>query len=407
MTPDAPTGQSPIPLLDLKRPLLQSPGLAQGLTDAFARVLQSGYFILGPEVSALEAEAAAYCGAAHAVGTSSGTDALLLALMAHNIGPGDDVLCPTYTFFATAGTIARTGARPVFVDCCPGCYNVHPEALGDAITPNTRAIMPVHLFGQTAEMTRIGALARAHNLIVIEDAAQAIGAEHEQARAGSMGHAGCFSFFPSKNLGALGDAGLVVTGDADLAERLRMLRVHGSKPKYYHHVVGGNFRLDALQAAFLRVKLPYLDAATEARARHAARYQMHFEASGLGEAGVCVCDAALPTTQAGAADAQQASPLGLPNVPRGRHIYNQYTLRVRHGRRDQVRSALAAQGIATEIYYPVPMHLQPCFAGLGGQVGEHTHAEAAAAESLALPIFAELTASEVDRVAQSVVAQCR
>lgn len=392
----------PVPLLDLKRPLAQTPGLAQALIDTFTRVMHSGQFILGPEVAAFETEVAAYCGAAHAIGTSSGTDALLLALMAHDIGPGDDVLCPTYTFFATAGTIARTGARPVFVDICPGCYNMHPEACAKALTPNTRAVLPVHLFGQTAHMTLLRAFAQSHNLIVIEDAAQAIGAEDGGQRAGSMGHAGCFSFFPSKNLGALGDAGLVTTQDAALAARMRVLRVHGGAPKYYHSAIGGNFRIDALQAALLRIKLPYLDAATEARATHAAQYQAIFEASGLAAAQTCACDSA-----ATAAPSPAAWPLGLPNAPKGRHIYNQYTLRVGRGRRDAVRAALAEQGVGSEIYYPVPMHLQPCFAKLGYKSGDLPYAEAAAQESLAVPIFPELRPDEITRVAEAVIAQCQ
>lgn len=402
MTPLSPSPHAAIPLLDLKRPLGQTPGLAHALTQAFARVLHSGQYIMGPEVAAFEAEAAAYCGVPHAIGTSSGTDALLLALMAHDIGPGDDVLCPTYTFFATAGTIRRTGARPIFVDICPGCYNMHPEACAQAITPNTRAIMPVHLFGQTAHMTLLQAFAKRHALIVIEDAAQAMGAEtKDKERAGSMGDAGCFSFFPSKNLGALGDAGLVTTHDAALAERMRVLRVHGGAPKYYHSMIGGNFRIDALQAALLRVKLPYLDAATEARATHAAQYQALFEASGLAQAQTCICDQT--TTQAAS---PEQTPLGLPNNPRGRHIYNQYTVRVRHGARDRVRATLGAQGIGTEIYYPVPMHLQPCFASAGGRAGDMPHAEAAAQQSMALPIFPELSTDDIERVAYAVIKAC-
>jgi dTDP-4-amino-4,6-dideoxygalactose transaminase len=381
--------------------LAQTPNLSQALIDTFSRVMHSGQYILGAEVAAFEAEAAAYCGAAHAVGTSSGTDALLLALMAHDIGPGDDVLCPTYTFFATAGTIARTGARPVFVDICPGCYNMHPDACSQALTPNTRAIIAVHLFGQTAHMTLLRAFAKSQKLVVIEDAAQAIGAHSGSERAGSMGDAGCFSFFPSKNLGALGDAGMVTTQHATLAERMRILRVHGGAPKYYHSSIGGNFRIDALQAALLRVKLPYLDAASEQRAKHAALYQSMFEASGLAAAQACVCAGQLP-----AQSDFNEPPLGLPNVPQGRHIYNQYTLRVRRGRRDSLRAALHKLGIGTEIYYPVPMHLQPCFAALGYQQGDLPHAEAAAEQSLALPIFPELHPKEICRVAEAVIAQC-
>lgn len=391
-----------IPLLDLRRPLQEAPALHRALTAAFARVLDSGVYILGPEVEAFERDVAAYCQVPHAVGTSSGTDALLLALMALDVGPGDDVLCPAYTFFATAGSIQRLGARPVFVDCCPGCYNMCPQGAAKARTPNTKAVLPVHLFGQTAAMAELLAMAEVHGLAVVEDAAQALGAAGDVGRAGSMGRAGCFSFFPSKNLGALGDAGLVTTHDAQLAARLRVLRVHGGAPKYYHSMIGGNFRLDALQAALLRAKLPYLDVSTQARAEHAALYTALFEASGRAATLPCTCAAGARRPSAGA----HACPIGLPVAQQPRHTYNQYIVRIGNGRRDHVRAALAAQGIATEIYYPVPMHLQPCFAHLGHRVGDFPQAEQAAHETLALPIFAQLRADEIARVAGQVIALC-
>jgi dTDP-4-amino-4,6-dideoxygalactose transaminase len=383
----------PVPLLDLKRPLTD---LAPELTAAFERVLHSGHYILGPEVDAFETEAASYCGARHALGVSSGTDALLLALMAVGVGAGDEVVCPTYTFFATAGTVWRLGARPVLVDCCPACFNSPPEALVAALTDRTRAVIPVHLFGQTTPMAQLLEATASRGVAVIEDAAQALGAEDRGKRSGSMGTVGCFSFFPSKNLGAFGDAGLVTCQDEALAETLRVLRVHGGKPKYYHSVVGGNFRIDALQAALLRVKLPRLDGYHARRQRNAALYTELFRASGLTADETCICGGA----EASAVDA----PLGLP-VSRGdRHIYNQYTLRIRHGRRDAVRARLVDRKIGTEIYYPVPMHLQPCFASLGHSPGSMPHAEAAAAETLALPIFPELTPSEIEYVAREVIA---
>jgi dTDP-4-amino-4,6-dideoxygalactose transaminase len=387
----------PIPLLDLRRPLAQTPGLRQSLIDAFERVLDGGQYILGDEVAAFERAAAAYCQLPYAVGTSSGTDALLLALMGLDIGPGDDVLCPTFTFFATAGSIARLGARPVFVDCCPGCYNMLPREAATRRTPNVRAVMPVHLFGQLADMAALMPWAKAHGLAVVEDAAQALGASSPAGVAGSIGTAGCFSFFPSKNLGALGDAGLVTTHDPQLADRLTVLRVHGGRPKYVHATLGGNFRIDALQAAMLQVKLLHLDAASAARAAHAARYDALFAASGLADTQPCLCEA-----EASGAPAV----LGLPVRRPGRHIYNQYILRIGAGRRDAVRAGLAAAGIGTEIYYPRPLHLQPCFAHLGYRPGDFPHAEAAAQQTLALPIFAELQPDEIERIARTVVLLC-
>jgi dTDP-4-amino-4,6-dideoxygalactose transaminase len=367
-----------VPLLDLTR---NPPDLMAELNEAFQRVLASGHFILGPEVEAFEKECAAYVGAKHAFGVSSGTDALLVALMALGIGPGDEVICPTYTFFATAGTIWRTGARPVFVDSEPATYNIEPDAVAAKITPRTKAIMPVHLFGQCAEMGPILDLARKKSIPIIEDAAQAIGSEYQGRRAGTMGQIGCFSFFPSKNLGGFGDAGLVTTNDDALAEKLKILRVHGGKPKYYHSVVGGNFRIDALQAALLRPKLRRLDGWTARRQANAATYTRLFN-------------------EARVADTK----LGLPVVRQSRHIYNQYILRIRGaGARDALMKQLKERGIGTEIYYPVPMHSQKCFAELGHKEGDFPVAEAAARETLAIPIFPELSDAELAHVAAQVV----
>lgn len=380
-----------VPLLDLRR---ISPELEHELEEAFRRVLRSGHYILGPEVEALEHECAAYVGAKYAIGVSSGTDALLLALMTLGIEPGDEVICPTYTFFATAGTIWRLGARPVFVDSCPLCFNLSPGQVASKITARTKAIMPVHLFGQCAEMGPILRVAEQHGIPVIEDAAQALGAQYGQRRAGSLGSLGCFSFFPSKNLGALGDAGLVVTSDPTLAEKARILRSHGGKPKYHHQMVGGNFRIDALQAALIRVKLRRLDEATARRHAHASAYRTAFVSIGAAEEAPrgCPCTGAPGST----ADAVMA----LPAEVQSRHIYNQFVVRLHE--RDRIRSFLAEDGIATEVYYPVPMHLQKCFEALGHREGEFPFAEAAARDSLALPIFPELTEDELSYVTSAV-----
>jgi dTDP-4-amino-4,6-dideoxygalactose transaminase len=390
-----------VPLLDLKR---LDPELEAELHDAFGRVLKSGHFILGPEVEALEKECAAYCGTEHAVGVSSGTDALLVALMALGVGPGDEVICPTYTFFATAGCVHRTGARPVFVDSSPRCYNVQPEDVAAKIGPRTKAILPVHLFGQCAEMDPILEVARAHGIPVVEDAAQAIGAEYKGRRAGSMGALGCFSFFPSKNLGGLGDGGLVTTNDAALADKLRVLRAHGGKPKYHHHVVGGNFRLDALQAALLRPKLRRLDGWTAKRQANAALYTKLFLETGIAApfGGGASCGAGCPSCP------PSDAPIGLPVACQSRHIHNQYVIRVRgEGRRNGLQTFLKDRKVGTEVYYPVPMHQQKCFAYLEHHAGEFPNAEAAAKESLALPIFPELTEAEIAFVVEQVAAFCK
>jgi dTDP-4-amino-4,6-dideoxygalactose transaminase len=363
-----------VPLLDLQA---QYAPLRDEILAAVTRVCDSQRFILGPEVAALEGELAPLIGVRHAVAVSSGTDALLLALMALGIGPGDEVVTTTYSFFATAGVIARLGARPVLVDIDLPTYNLDPGRVAAALTPRTRAIVPVHLFGMAADMDPIMNLAGSAGIPVVEDAAQAIGATYKSRPVGSIGAFGCFSFFPTKNLGAFGDAGLVTTNDDDLGRRARLMRTHGMEPKYLHQVVGGNFRMDALQAAILRVKAPHLARWTEARRANAARYRSLFQKAGLTDR------VALPGEVAGR-----------------RHVFNQFVIRTSD--RDGLKRHLDARGIGTEIYYPVPFHLQPCFAQLGLQRGSLPHAERAADESLALPIYGELTAEQQNTVVQAV-----
>jgi dTDP-4-amino-4,6-dideoxygalactose transaminase len=363
-----------VPLLDLQA---QYAPLRRQILEAIERVCDSQRFIMGPDVADLERELAAALEVGDAVAVSSGTDAILAALMTLGIGPGDEVITTAFSFFATAGCISRVGATPVFVDVCPDTCNIDPEAVRMAITPSTRAIMPVHLYGLCADMDPIVAVARERNIPVIEDACQAIGARYRGRQAGSIGLAGCFSFFPSKNLGAFGDAGLIVTGDAALARELRLFRNHGADPKYIHRRIGGNFRMDTLQAAVLRVKLPHLDRWTDMRRANAARYGELFAAANL------VGTVALPAEPAGC-----------------RHIFHQYVVRV--PRRDAVRQHLLDAGIGTEVYYPVPFHLQECFAPLGYQRGAFPHAEAAADSVLALPIYAELTAAQQAAVVAAI-----
>ncbi len=373
-----------VPLLDLKG---QYASIKEEIDAAVLDVLASQHFILGPKVEECERAVAQYCDCPHGVGVSSGTDALLIALMAEGIGPGDEVVTSPYTFFATAGCIARLGATPVFVDIDPASYNINPALIEERITPRTRAIVPVHLFGQCAEMDPILDIARRHHLVVIEDAAQAIGAEYRGRRAGSMGHYGCLSFFPSKNLGSAGDGGMVVTHDFDRAERLRILRAHGSRPKYHHKLIGGNFRLDALQAAVVTVKLRHLDRWTAARQRNAVRYRELFASTGLTNNGLLALpdDASLP-------------PGTGPLTPRFRHIYNQFVIRT--GRRDELQAQLKARGVASEVYYPVPMHLQTCFAHLGYRAGDLPESECAARETLALPVYPELAEEQARYVVE-------
>jgi dTDP-4-amino-4,6-dideoxygalactose transaminase len=382
-----------VPMLDLKRQYVALKGEIEPL---LLRLCETQFFILGPEVAAFEAEIAAYSGTSHAVGVSSGTDALLAALMALDIKPGDEVITSPFTFFATAGTIHRLGARPVFVDIDPDSYNLAPEHLAAAVTKQTRAIMPVHLFGQCADLDPILEVAGEFGLPVVEDAAQAIGAEYCSVRegtprvyrAGSMGLMGCLSFFPSKNLGAFGDGGMVLTNDEGLAERLRRLRMHGQSGVYEHAEVGGNFRLDALQAAVLRVKLPHLDEWSARRRHNARRYRELFTALGLADRIV------LPGP---AAYHRHEEVDGRPVVT---HIYNQFVIRV--PRREEVREQLKAAGIGHAVYYPLPLHRQPCFLYLGLEEGAFPEAERACREVLALPVFPELSADEQQTVVEVV-----
>jgi dTDP-4-amino-4,6-dideoxygalactose transaminase len=365
-----------VPLLDLQA---QFAGIRDEVLSAVVRVCDSQRFVLGPEVEAFEREMAALLGVKHAIGVSSGTDALLVSLMALGVGPGDEVVTSTYSFFATAGTVSRMGATPVFVDIDPGTFNIDVAQVADAITPRTRALLPVHLFGQMADMDPILELGRQAHIPVIEDAAQAVGARYGGRPAGGVGAIGCFSFFPSKNLGAFGDAGLVTTNDDDLASRVRLLRTHGAERQYHHRVVGGNFRIDALQAAVLRVKAPHLASWTAARQRNAARYRELIEAAGLGRKITVPPEAADRT-----------------------HIYNQFVVRVPD--RDPVKTALHARGVGSAIYYPIPFHEQECFAHLGPWTGGFPEAERAARESLAVPIYGELSDDQLQYVVGSLAA---
>ncbi|HWF85532.1 MAG TPA: DegT/DnrJ/EryC1/StrS family aminotransferase [Vicinamibacterales bacterium] len=363
-----------VPLLDLQA---QYAPLRDEILRAVTRVCDSQRFIMGPEVDALEDELSRLLGVSHAISVSSGTDALLLALMALGIKAGDEVVTTTFSFFATAGAIVRVGARPVLVDIDPVTFNIDPEQLAAAITPRTRAILPVHLFGLSADLDPIMEAARRAGVPVIEDAAQAIGATYKSRPVGGVGAFGCFSFFPSKNLGAFGDAGLLTTNDEALAARARLLRTHGMQPKYYHHLVGANFRMDALQAAVLRVKAPHLADWTRGRRANAARYRSLFASAGLGGA------------------------ITLPEEPADRlHIFNQFVIRT--PRRDALKAHLDVHGIGNEIYYPVPFHLQPCFADLGFHRGDFPHAERAADECLAIPVYSELTAAQQETVVSVV-----
>jgi dTDP-4-amino-4,6-dideoxygalactose transaminase len=359
-----------VPLLDLE---VQYRPLRDELLAAITRVCDSQRFILGAEIEALERELARELGVDDAIAVSSGTDAILAVLMGLGIGPGDEVITSTYSFFATAGCIVRVGATPVLVDIDPATYNLDPAAVQAALTSRTRAILPVHLYGLCADMDPILAAAAKAGIVVVEDACQAIGATYKSRQAGSMGVAGCFSFFPSKNLGAFGDAGLITTSDAALGHELRLLRNHGAEPKYFHKRIGANFRMDALQAAVLRVKLPHLRGWSAMRRANAARYESLFTAAGL------------------------AGQVTLPFIPPGSvHIFNQYVVRVPE--RDRVRAFMADRGVTTEIYYPVPFHLQECFASLGHARGDFPNAEAAADSTLALPIYGELTAGQQEAV---------
>jgi dTDP-4-amino-4,6-dideoxygalactose transaminase len=383
-------------LLDLKP---QNGALEPELQEAFLRVLRSGHFILGPEVERFERALAEFTGAKHALGVSSGTDAILVALLALDIGPGDEVLCPSFTFFATAGCVARVGAKPVFVDSCPVCFNIDLRDAANRITPATKAILPVHLFGQTAMMDGVMELARHHNLNVIEDAAQAMGATYRGRQAGTFGDFGTISFFPTKNLGALGDAGALLTNDTVLFEKAQILRMHGMNPKYFHQVVGGNFRLDALQAALLSVKLPSFNGYTEKRRRNAALYTERLSnLAGVRIARLEDCGCARQV------EAAETARLVLPVAyPHNGHIWNQYTLRViGTGRRDALRAYLTARGVGSEIYYPLPLHEQACFASLQHQAKDFPWAHRLAGEVLSLPIYPEIPAEQIEQVCQAI-----
>ena len=371
-----------VPLLDLNA---QHQPIRKDLLAAMERVLDKGDFILGAEVKRLEEQVAAYCHTQYAVGVSSGTDALLVAAMALGIGPGDEVITTAFSFFATSAIISRLGAKPVFVDIDSVTYNLDPGKIEKAITEKTRAIIPVHLYGQCADMDPVLALAAKHGINVIEDAAQAIGAEYRDGRrAGSMGKVGCLSFFPSKNLGAFGDGGMVVTNDEEVADKIRLLRIQGGRPKYFHKVIGGNFRLDTLQASVLNVKLPYLDRWTAMRQQNAIRYEELIRHAELPEkVGLC-----LP------------QPVYRDHKVSHYHIYNQFILRVPN--RDGLRTFLSEKGIGTEIYYPMPLHLQECYKDLGYREGTLPVAEAACKETVGLPVFPELTQQQQEYVVETI-----
>jgi dTDP-4-amino-4,6-dideoxygalactose transaminase len=383
-------------LLDLKA---QNSALESELNEAFLRVLRSGHFILGPEVEYFERSLAEFTGAKYALGLSSGTDAILVALMALGIGPGDEVLCPSFTFFATAGCVSRVGAKPVFVDSCPVCFNMDVRDAERRITPRTKAILPVHLFGQCADMDSIRGLAWNNGLRVIEDAAQAMGATYQDKQAGTLGDFGTISFFPSKNLGALGDAGALLTNDEALFANAKILRLHGMDPKYYHQVVGGNFRLDALQAALLSVKLPHFNRYTEGRRRNAALYTERLSKwpdVELARFEECGC------LQAHSKEGSARIILPVAYPGRG-HIWNQYTLRViGAGARDALRAHFTSRGIGSEIYYPLPLHEQACFADLGYQPEDFPWAHRLAGEVLSLPIYPEISPEQIEQVCVAI-----
>jgi dTDP-4-amino-4,6-dideoxygalactose transaminase len=373
--------EQPIPLIDLTA---QFQAMSADVMAAVQKVFAEQKFILGDEVAELEREIADYCDALHAIGCNSGTDALILALQALDIGPGHEVITTPFSFFATASAICRVGATPVFVDIEPEGYNLDPQQVEEALTPKTRAILPVHLFGQCCEMEPLWRIAAQHHLAIVEDACQAIGAEYHGRRAGVLGTIGCFSFFPTKNLGGAGDGGMMTTDDPALAARLRRLRVHGDVGQYEHLEIGMNSRLDALQAAVLRVKLRKLEDWTCARRQNAKRYVELFRQHKLQEF--------------------VSTPKALPDR---RHVFNQFTIRVRHGKRDAVLNSLRDRKVGCAIYYPKPLHLQKCFAGLGYRAGDFPVAEAAAKEVLALPIYPELPPADLERVVDELARACQ
>jgi len=381
-----------VPLLDLKP---QYHSLKKELDEAILRIAESQYFILGPEVEKMEKEFCDYLGCKHAIGVSSGTDALLLTLMAIDLKPGDEVIVPTYSFFATAGVVSRLNATPVLTDIDPVTFNIDPEDVKKKITSKTKAIIPVHLYGQSADMEPIMKIAKEKNIIIIEDAAQAIGTEYKNGKCvGTIGDIGCFSFFPSKNLGGYGDGGLVSTNNDELAYMLRIKRVHGGEQKYYHKVIGGNFRIDALQAAVLRVKLPHLDKWSEKRRVNADYYNELFVKSGLAD-------------EPGKINFDEKNKVLLPKPVyknlsgvKNYHIYNQYIIRAQ--KRDELKKFLAENEIGNEIYYPVPFHMQECFANLNHKIGDFPESEKASNTSLAIPIYPELTKQQQEFVVQKI-----
>lgn len=370
------TGGPPVPLCDLQT---QYRALQPQIEAAVLRVLASGQAVLGPEVATLEREVAEYCGAAYAVGCGSGTDALSLALAALGVGPGDEIIMPPFTFFATAGSVVRLGARPVFADIDPESYNIDPAAVAKAITPRTKAILPVHLYGQCCDMDALWKVAANHGLPIIEDAAQAFGADYQGKRTGTLGAVACMSFYPTKNLGTYGDAGMVVTSDPEWADRMATLRVHGMKPKYHHPLLGWNARIDALHAAILRVKLPHVEAWIGQRQTAARRYDEIIAGRGL--------------------DGFLTLPARRPDR---RHTFNQYVCRVAGGRRDSLIKHFQAAKVGCEVYYPVPLHLQGCLEFLGHRSGDFPVSEAACREVIALPIYPEITAAQQERVVETV-----
>lgn len=369
----------PVPLCDIKA---QYRPLRDELLDAVTRVLDSGQVVLGPEVASLEEEVARYCGSRFAVGCASGSDALLLALAALDIGPGDEVILPTFTFFATAGAVARLGATPVFADIDPVTFNIDPTDVESKVTSRTKAIMPVHLYGRCADMGLLSEIAESYDVPLIEDAAQAFGATYNGLKAGSVGRFGCMSFYPSKNLAAYGDAGLVVTDDHTMCEKMKALRVHGMSPKYYHKFVGWNGRIDPIQASMLRVKLPHIDAWIDGRREAARRYDELILSAGL--------------------DAHMARPRAADG-----HSFNQYVVRVPGGRRDSAVDLLKSRGVGCEVYYPVPLHMQECFADLEYKPGDFPVSERAAEEVLALPMFPEITGGQQLEVVNALATALR
>lgn len=375
LTPPSPE-PAPVPLLDINR---QNAPLRDEVLAAIADVVDTGAFLKGPAVRDLEAGVARLAGTEHAIGCASGSDAILVALMALGVGPGDEVIVPSFTFFATAGCVARLGATPVFADILPDTFNLDPEDVARRITPATKAIMPVHLFGQAADVDSLGALADQHGVPLVEDAAQAIGASFGGRPVGSLGRVGCFSFYPTKNLGGMGDGGMVTTDDGDLAERMRVLCDHGQSPRYHHSLIGLNSRLDTMQAAALGVKLKRLGDYGAARQRHAAIYA---EAFGAGPMARVV-----------------TAPIEAPGCP---SVWNQYTIRVTEGRRDELQRYLSERKIGAAIYYPIPLHLQACFAELGYRPGDLPHTERACDEVLSLPVFPEMYPEEQQRVIETV-----